>query len=309
VAIKCRFLQAPVFDSHHGYEILEVESIRSLRRATKEELAQIIASHPFGFAGGDNLLNGAPSWIRPDFHAPGPQEASVGNQSTLERVRAVNLAYPTEMPNFIAHEIAKTYTSRKASASQWKLQYTVDSEITVRGGGESRRNVRKNGKPWNELGLPDFLRYGAWFGLGVRQLFDPHCPNTFEPAGTEEVRGKRMLAFRVTSTGGCFSIETGYQTFWPAITGRALIEDSGGRLVQFEYEAQEFPAEFPVAHWKWVTSWDDVRIGDTSYLVPVRSELVAVYSDAGPQADQTTRITREYKDYRHFEASSNITFH
>lgn len=226
----------------------------------------------------------------------------------LERVRAANFAYPARMPNFIAHEIANTYTSRGATEPQWTLQYTVDSEITVKGGGESRRNVRKNGEPWNGPGLPDFLGYGAWFGFGIQQLFDPHCPNTFELAGTEQVGGKQLLLFRVTSPGGCFNVKIGYQTFRPAITGRALIEDSGGRLIQFGYEAQAFPAGFPLAGWKWFTSWDDVRIGDASYLVPVRSELVAAYSDAVPNSDRMIRVTREYKDYRHFEASSNITF-
>lgn len=61
VAITWRVLPAPVFDYHHGYERLEVESIRSLPKDSKEELPRVVAAHPFGFAVGDNLLIGAPA--------------------------------------------------------------------------------------------------------------------------------------------------------------------------------------------------------------------------------------------------------
>jgi len=307
VEIKCRLLPSPVSEYHHGYEALEVESIRSLRPATKEELFEIAGSHPFGFAAGDNLLTGAPGWISPpNFDMPRIQ--ADGNEMSLERIRAANFQYAREMPNFIAHEKAEAFASRTTNQPQWKLQYAVDSEVTVRGGGENRRNIRKNGKSWTQPGLPDFLTYGAWFELGIRQLLDPRCSSTFEAAGTEQERGTRLLAFEVNSPGGCFTIAIGYQTFRPKIRGRALVEAGSGRLVRFEYEALEFPAAFPLSHWNWMTLWDHVRIGDGSYLVPVRSELAAVYSNAFPEVNRTIRIAREYQDYRHFEASFNVKF-
>ena len=52
-----------------------------------------------------------------------------------------------------------------------------------------------------------------------------------------------------------------------------------------------------------------MKIGNTSYLLPVADELTAVYSAGARHGSAMTRMTREYRNYRHFEASSDIEFH
>ena len=78
-----------------------------------------------------------------------------------------------------------------------------------------------------------------------------------------------MLAYRVTSSGGCFNITHGCESFRPAIKGTAQVDDPGGRLVHFEYQAKQFPPAFPLAYWKEDAWWGQVAIGDASYLLPV----------------------------------------
>jgi hypothetical protein len=254
----------------------------------------MMESHRFGF-GENNILMGAPGWIAPDYTAY-PPEAAGGELSKLDYARAVNLANPSKMPNFVADEIGKSYVrTGNDNPPRWKYQRSLESEITVKSGGESRRLVARAGEPWSGPAAPDFLGIGGWSGLRIRLLFDAHCPNRFEYAGPEEVRGKHVLAFQVTSPGGCFSIITGYETFRPAITGRALIADPGGRLVQFTYEAKEFPTEFPLSYWKEEASWDDVKIGDSSYLLPVQLDILTVWSGPVPGSGQTRLMTREYR--------------
>jgi hypothetical protein len=46
-----------------------------------------------------------------------------------------------------------------------------------------------------------------------------------------------------------------------------------------------------------------VKIGETSHLLPVRANFLVVYSSG-----TRYRVEVEYKNHRHFEASSNVTF-
>ena len=75
-------------------------------------------------------------------------------------------------------------------------------------------------------------------------------------------------------------------------------------MVQYEDEANEFPKGFGVASEKEAISWDYVKIGGASYLLPVALDyFVDIVSG------DTWHVSVEYKNHRHFEAATNVTFH
>jgi hypothetical protein len=51
-------------------------------------------------------------------------------------------------------------------------------------------------------------------------------------------------------------------------------------------------------------SWDSVKIGDVAHLLPVAANFVIDYSSG-----KRWRIEVQYKNHRHFESSTNVTFH
>jgi hypothetical protein len=65
-------------------------------------------------------------------------------------------------------------------------------------------------------------------------------------------------------------------------------------MVHYEEEGIDFPAGFLFAHRKEDVSWDYVKIGDTTYLLPVAAEFDALYSSG-----VRWRVTLEYKNHRH----------
>ena len=144
-------------------------------------------------------------------------------------------------------------------------------------------------------------------GAELKQLFDPACPNTTDLEGREEVRGRQLLIYGFRAEpGGCFETFTphaGGKTYNPARTGRALVDDPGGNLIQFEEEVSGFPKGSGLVESKKSVSWDTVRIGDDSYLLPVAGDYVFVLSPK-----EVWHITVEYTHHRHFEASTNVTF-
>lgn len=239
---------------------------------------------------------------------PAPTDVLESSESAthqeLEHAREVNLEYAASMPNFVADETAKRYTSDNKSP-QWRYLDTVEAEITFIGSRATRQQIRRNGKPWARpfQALPGFKWSG--FGTEIRPLFDLQCPTTIEYEGRQEVRGKPLLEYRFTSPpDGCFGpfyIE--YQRYNPARTGHIFIEDPAGAVVQMDEEASEFPAQFEFAKRNEEVWWDRVKIGNASYLLPVRASFVAVFSSG-----KRWRVEVEYKNHRHFEAATNITF-
>jgi hypothetical protein len=223
----------------------------------------------------------------------------------LERAREVNLAYAANMPSFVADETARRYTGDSKSPKLRALD-TIESEITIIGTRAVRRQIRRNGEPWQRSfeALPGYKWYGG-FGTEIKPLFDRECPTAIDYEGTAELRGKKLLKYRFRSPeDGCFAFfYFENQRSNPVRTGHFFTEDPGGSVIQLDEEASGFPSDFELSQRHEEVSWDYVKIGDASHLLPVAATFVVSYS-SGARA----RIEVEYKNHRHFEASSNVAF-
>ena len=100
---------------------------------------------------------------------------------------------------------------------------------------------------------------------------------------------------------GDFSI--GYRRYFPGQTGQVFIEEEGGEVVQLDAKATGFPGEFDIIDWEQTTSWDVVRVGDADYLLPMSSSIMRRYASG-----MAWRVDLEYKNFRHFESSTTISY-
>ena len=301
VQISCKAIPPEWEEETARLQSLELTQLRFLREPRPEELSQIPAAWPWSEE--INLLR------RPTVAAPKLPDSPATNavaDGRLEHAREVNLAYASNMPNFVADETAKRYTGN-ARSTEWRHLDTVETEITFKGSLAVRQQIRRNGKPWERpfQALPGFKWYGG-FGTEIRPLFDPLCPTTVEYQGRAEVRGKTLLKYRFSSPAdGCFGPFTmEYQRYNPARSGHAFIDETSGNIIQLDEEASGFPAEFEFAQRNESVWWDYVKIGDASHLLPVGATFVILYSSGN-----RFRVEAEYKNHRHFEAATNITFH
>lgn len=226
-------------------------------------------------------------------------------QARLDQIRSRVLAFVAAMPNFVADEVAQRYVS-STDPPEWRPLDTIDSEITFKGNAASRDHIVVSGKPWNQgyRALPGF-KWTDTFGSQLSFLFDEKCPTAFEFEGTVAEDGKSLSAIRYQSPpDGCEFYWQDYQQFYPAKTGRLLLDEQAGNVVRLETEAGGFPKAFPIVSVRKQVSWDDVKIADATHLLPVSAEITVVL------ATGEMRLSRnEYKNHRHFEAASSITFH
>jgi hypothetical protein len=300
VEITCKSIQ-PVWEAATSrFQSLEVTAIRFVRRPSPEEVARLLEARS---REGKNLLRrptvalAAPNRV-PDPNAPGAKE--------LEHARRINLDYAANMPNFVADEIATRFRSTTQSPG-WRSYDTVESEIAFQGRRAVRQQIRRNGKPWDQPfdALPGFKWYEG-FETEISPLFDPECPTTIEYQGRSIVGGRHLLEYRFRSpVDGCFPfLYFTYQRYNPARTGRFFIDDPSGSVIQVDDQASEFPGDFEFAEREEHVFWDYVKIGENAHLLPVRANFLVVYSSG-----TRYRVEVEYKNHRHFEASTNITFH
>ena len=236
--------------------------------------------------------------------------ASLPSQDTiLERSRQVNLDRAANMPNFVADEVVTHFVARPSSglvdSIDWRHDYTVEDEITVKGNQVTRDQVRRNGKAAKGviLGMPT-----TGFGAALKPLFDPQCPTQLEFAGNEPFRGTTALVYRFHSPAdGCFgNLYGGRNGTWAynaARAGRIFIDGRSGDVLQFEEEATGFPNGFLITQRNQVMTWNFVKIQDVSHWLPVSAEFIWRMGDGS-----LTRATATYSNHRHFEAATNLTF-
>ena len=301
VEVTCERIPPAWEEGTARYQTLEVTAIRLISRPSPEELLKLLAGVPF--REGRNLLHRPTAPAPPVSQAPGSD--SPGGRE-LEHARRVNLDYAANMPNFVADEKAKRYR-RAPGSTTWRDFDTVESEITFRGNHAARMGIRRNGKPWSEPfeALPGFKWYEG-FGTEISPLFDAKCPTAIEYGGRSKIDGRPAFDYQFSApVDSCFPFFFfDYQRFNPARSGHFSIDEAAGNILQLDETASEFPAEIQFAEREEHIAWNYVKIGDEAHLLPVRARFQVRYYDGTHY-----RIEVEYKNHRHFEASTNVTFH
>ena len=300
VEITCRQVP-PVWEAATSrMQSLEVTAMRFVRRPSPEQVLDMLERKA---REGKNLLERPKTPVSAPARGVAPENAG---SRELEHARLINLEYAANMPNFVADEIAKRFISTTRSP-QWRAYDTVEDEIAFRGHRALRQQIRRNGKPWDQPfeALPGFKWYEG-FETEISPLFDPQCPTTIEFQGRSKAGGRQALEYRFSSpVDGCFPfLYSFYQRYNPARTGRVFIEDPGGSVLQVDDREGEFPVDFQFVEKEEHMFWDYVKIGGNSHLLPVRANFLVTYSSGSRY-----RVEVEYKNHRHFEASTNITFH
>ena len=302
VRIECAHTK-PMYDSEATLHLhLALRNIELVRAATSREQAQQAAIPSWGWE--KNLLQ----------IPPGVKSASAASvesaMADLERVRKVSLDRVSKRPNFVADEIARRYQSEGAG-QPWKLFDTIESAISVKNDGISRENIRRNGKPIKQpLEKLPGPKWGQSFGAELA-IFDPDCSTRFDFVGLQALAGRELRPYRfsIPPDNCLYTHQVGrkgdrnYQEYIPAVTGQVLVDRARAEVLHYECEAGGFPEKFSIDRSVEAESWDYVIIGGSTYLVPVAVSWGIQVRDGAAWLMKV-----EYRNHRHFEASSKLGF-
>jgi hypothetical protein len=77
-----------------------------------------------------------------------------------------------------------------------------------------------------------------------------------------------------------------------------------GASLRFEAEASGFPEDFSFDLNTVEETWDYVKIGEATFLLPVSAEVVSLFAHGN-----WSRVSLKFKNHRHFDASTIVIFH
>lgn len=319
VLVKSVTIELSRDDEENEWYNLEATSVDYLRPASDSELASALRSPARNRKG--NLLR-APVTNDPSTNPDRPSGISLNTLQLpdpgvaapdkndpaviVEESRALTQKYLAALPNFNADETSKMYGSPDTNPPKWQLQETLLSEVSFRGFRESHRNVVRNGERWNDLfeHLPPAPRAGPQHGL-LRNVMDANCAK-LEFARRAVEAGVAVLIYRISAQAeSCFGGSWGRmgqgERYFPGQSGEIAIAEADRLIRRLDIASTGYPKGYGAQLTETHATWDYVKIGEERHLLPIEVKTLQVHG--GDVLSVST-----FKNHRHFEAFTNITY-
>jgi len=227
-------------------------------------------------------------------------------ESLIERAREAALQFSQKLPNFVCEEFMSRFTQR---GREEKVPLDlVSAEIVYEDGQESYRNVkidnRATDKPLQEIN-------GSWstgeFASMLLELFHPDTHAQFRSGGASTISGfsAQVYDFQVQSENSRWMLQAGSQNLAAAYVGSVWVDPNTARVLRIELQARNLPSDFPMATVETAVDYSDVRIGETSFLLPVHAE--ALGCERGTSYCSHNII--DFRNYHEFKSQIKILLH
>jgi len=215
-------------------------------------------------------------------------------------------AFMEEIPNFIVQQQTTRYHSF-SNGAQWHADGLVSADVVCVNDVEEYRNILVDGKP----APAPVEKTGGWstgeFVTTLRDLLSPVTDAAFTRRGEDRIVGKDAYKYDFTvrqANSHWDIVNPDGRTESPAYNGTVWIDKDSHRVLRIEMRTSSLPAGFTYDKAESTLDYDFVRIGTGNYLLPVKSANLACMS--GGSTCMKNEI--DFRNYRKFEAESNITF-
>ena len=221
----------------------------------------------------------------------------------IEKARETVFDYVDNLPNFICSQITRRYESHKIQ-TDWKYKDRFEVELLFTGNKEDYRNVRRNGKPLKK-GSPEDT--GQWstgeFGSVLAALFHPESSAKFKFRSDSTAAGSaaKVYDYVVPKATSHWEIRMGFP-IKPSYSGAVWIDPENGRVLRVEMGTKSLPSNYPVDKVEEIIDYDWVKIGETKFLMPMKSVNLACQAGTF----DCTKNEIEFRNYRKFSVESNI---
>jgi len=266
---------------------------------------------------------GAPA-SAPAAHSDGPAEsagaspspvpsptipASVANMTDsqiISEARSTAAAFTSGLPNFLVQQATTRYYG-SGLPSSWQTIDEVTADVACVNGKEDYRNVKINGIPTNRA--PE--RSGTWttgeFSTTLEDVLSVATNAQFRRRGDDKVGGRPAWLYDYTvaqANSHWTMVSPDDRRFNPAYTGSIWIDKESRRVLRIKQVTSTLPPDFPIDSAEAVLEYGFARIDQHSYLLPASGENIGCMRGSGT----CSRNVIVFRDYRKFEAESNIKF-
>jgi hypothetical protein len=293
-------LDARTLEDIQGYGKIGPNTLRALE-ALRDRTQTLAAAKPI---------------LPPVAPTPIPPPSSLEQAAVIDDMRSYALSYSKNLPDFICTQVTRRYGAAKPGTRYggspggepyYQQLDTLQIRLSYFEQKEQYKVILANNtvvnKDYNEVG--GSKSFGD-FGSMMREIFQPSSQARFEWDHWGTLRGKRVMAFgyhiaqlnsqyRITVDEGKTSIVTAYR-------GLVEVDPETHVIMRLTTEALDIPEGFPVKSVNTVLDYDYTDLSGHPFLLPMKARVDASFSDS------LQRIDEEFRLYRKYSASTEITF-
>jgi hypothetical protein len=270
----------------------------------QQESAKLAAPKPAAPA---NPITGQAGMSMPSRYPPPPPLDSVRQKEVLDAMRNYAASYVQSLPNYLCVEVIE----RSVSFNGGQDYHPEDKVFVKLSFSEGRENYKvylvNNQAVDTDLNKLGGAISSGEFGSLMRSIFDKKSQAEIEWARWGKLRGKVMpvYSYFIDSAHSDYTLDYGggAQRIFTAYKGLIFADENTGAIARITFEAVDIPATFPIRQATTILDYDEQKIGENSYILP----LYAKIQMAGPN-NVHTRNQETFKLYQKFGTESNITF-
>ena len=225
-------------------------------------------------------------------------------QRILAAARQYADDYIAKLPDFVCQQTTFQFQAGR-NGKHWHKDDTLTSKLVFSGGREERTLELVNNKHvrYNSTHVRMPLSTEGEFGLLLNKIFDPASEAKFSWAGWESIRGRRLAKFdySIDLAHSTLSL-TSYIKATVAYHGSFYVDRATGLIWRATSSSTDIPEELQTKSIATTVDYDQVKIADQDYLLPVSATVLLVTDQ-----DQI-RNELQFEAYRKFEAESTISF-
>ena len=248
----------------------------------------------------------AMSVVEPPQRQERPAPNSIEQARLIDAARDYALNYSRQLPNFICLRVIRRYYDPSLKGD-WQHGDTITAKITYFEQKEEDTPISVSDRPDAEnvslFSLGGTMSVGE-FGMDLRDIFSASSHTRFEwdRWGTLDGRWVYVFSYEVQQENSSYTVK--YEQMDPIITGyKGLIylDKNTGMIVRFTLDPI-MPSDFPVKKAHTVLDYDYQKIGDSEYLLPLKSVLTS-------RLDRyASRNETEFRMYHRYGAEATVTF-
>jgi hypothetical protein len=247
-----------------------------------------------------------------EYKQPPPPD-SIEQAKILDAARDYALNYDRSLPNFICAEVVRRYVDpyhtgpRSLLDPDWRLADTITSKLTYFDHEEKYEvqmvnNTSVVNKGYDSVG--GAVSRGE-FGSMMREIFDKTSEARFGWDKWTTLRGRLtyVFAFDIAQPNSKYTIDWERSNLIrPALRGKIYVDKDTDMITRIMETPYDIPAAYPVQAVTTILDFDFVKIGDSEYLVPLKSVTTAA------TVKYLSRNEKEFRLYQRFGAATSIKF-
>jgi hypothetical protein len=225
----------------------------------------------------------------------------------IDEAREYVKNYTKNLPNFICVQVTRRDVAPSGSGTSWRREDTITTKLSYNQGREDYQVVLVNNTtppPGTTMDKLGGTNSAGEFGSMMRDIFDRDSNARFNWDHWGKLRGRPayVFAYDIEQRSSRFHVIAEKLDIVTAYRGLVYIDRDTKMVTKYTEIPYDIPEAFPVHNVELSLDYDFTKIGDSEFLLPLKSV------NSSKSTRQLSRNEIEFRLYRKFGTESTITF-